>query len=253
MKKMYLVLVLALAVSVIPALSSAFEIGARGYYWFPSLDGNIKVDEGGVIGTNIDFEDDLGLDDDEFPTVEVFVGAGKHHLSLAFTDVDYSNSKMLTRSIDFDGRTYLDNSLVASSIEYQMIDFHYQYDLVDLENILAGFSVGGVFHVKYLDGEVSLKTTGIDEKEDFTLPIPMIGLNLHLGMLADILEARVRGTGVGYSGNHIYEFLGEVSWTPFPFVDIHGGYKTFVIDIDEDDVDFDYDMSGPYVALTISF
>jgi outer membrane protein len=253
MKKRYLVLVFALAVSAIPTSSSAFEIGARGYYWFPSLDGNIKVDEGGVIGTNIDFEDDLGLDDDEFPTVEVFVGAGKHHLSLAFTDVDYSNSKTITRSINFDGQNYSALSSVSSSIEYQMIDLHYQYDLVDLENILAGFSVGGVFHVKYLDGEVSLKTTGIDEKEDFTLPIPMIGLNLHLGILADLLEARVRGTGIAYSDNYMYELLGEVSWTPFPFVDIHGGYKTFTTNLDEDDVDFDYDMSGPYVALTISF
>ena len=54
-------------------------------------------------------------------------------------------------------------------------------------------------------------------------------------------------------GNKIYEVMGDISWTPFPFVDIHGGYKTFVIDIDEDDVIFDYDMSGPYVALTVSF
>ena len=47
--------------------------------------------------------------------------------------------------------------------------------------------------------------------------------------------------------------MGEISWTPFPFIDIHGGYKTFAIDIDEDDVILDYDTSGPYVALTLSF
>jgi hypothetical protein len=47
--------------------------------------------------------------------------------------------------------------------------------------------------------------------------------------------------------------MGDISWTPFPLVDIHGGYRTFVIDIDEDDLTFDYDMSGPYVALTLSF
>jgi len=124
---------------------------------------------------------------------------------------------------------------------------------VDLENMLAGFSLGGVFQVKYLDGEVSLKTTGLDEKEDFTLPIPMVGLNLHIGLISDILEARLRGTAMTYSGNNIYEVMADISWTPLPFIDIHGGYKTFVIDIDEDDVIFDYDMSGPYVALTISF
>ena len=134
-----------------------------------------------------------------------------------------------------------------------MMDFHYQYDFLDLENVLAGFSLGGVFQVKYLDGNVALKTTGIDEKEDFTMPIPMLGLNLHIGILADILEARVRGTAIGYAGNTIYELMADISWTPLPFLDIHGGYKTFIIDIDEDEVVLDYDMSGPYAALTLSF
>jgi len=100
---------------------------------------------------------------------------------------------------------------------------------------------------------VGLKTTGIDEKEDFTMPIPMVGLNLHIGILADILEARLRGAAISYSENIIYELMGDISWTPFPFMDIHGGYRRFIIDIDEDDLTFDYDMSGPYAALTLSF
>jgi uncharacterized protein YuzE len=51
----------------------------------------------------------------------------------------------------------------------------------------------------------------------------------------------------------MYELVGDISWTPFPFIGIHGGYKTFVIDVDEEDVLLDYDMSGPYAAITISF
>lgn len=253
MKKTCLALPLLLVVLLLPLSSLAFEIGARGYYWFPSLDGTVKVDEANIIGTTIDFNNDLGIEDEDYPSGEVFVGFGRHHLSLAYTDIDYSGRKTLTRTIVFKGETYAISSLVISSIEYQMIDFHYQYDFLDLENVLAGFSLGGVFQVKYLDGEVSLKTTGLDEKEDFTIPIPMVGLNLHIGIISDILEARLRGTAMTYSGNNIYEVMADISWTPFPFVDIHGGYKTFVIDIDEDDVIFDYDMSGPYAALTISF
>lgn len=253
MKKTYLALSLLLVAFFLPASSSAFEIGARGYYWFPSLDGNVKVDEAAIIGTTINFEKDLGIEDENYPSVEVFLGGGRHHLSLTYTDIDYSGKKKLTRTITFNGVDYNVNALVESSIEYKMMDLLYQYDFLNLENVLAGFSLGAVLQVKYLDGEVGLKTTGIDEKEDFTFPIPMIGLNLHFGLLADVLEARLRGTAIGYAGNTIYELMGDISWTPFPFLDIHGGYKTFVIDIDEDDVVFDYDMSGPYVALTLSF
>jgi outer membrane protein len=253
MKKRCLKLSFIVAVLLMPTLSSAFEIGARGYYWFPSLDGNVKVDAAGIVGTSVDFEKDLGIDDESYPTIEAFIGAGKHHLSLAYTDIDYSGTKTLTEKIVFNGKTYSASALVSSSIEYRQIDLGYQYDLLNLENILAGFSLGGVFQVTYLDGKVNLKTTGIDEKEEFTLPIPMIGLNLHIGLLADILEARIRGTAIGYSGNMIYEIAGDVSYTPFPLIDIHGGYKTFVIDIDEDDLVFDYGISGPYIALTLSF
>ncbi|UCH00784.1 MAG: hypothetical protein JSU78_02160 [Deltaproteobacteria bacterium] len=253
MRKIYVVLSLLLPALLLPVSSLAFEIGARGYYWFPSLDGTVKVDEANIVGTTIDFEKDLGIEDEDYPSVEVFVGGGNHHLSLTYTDIEYSGRKTLTRDVYFKGEKYEVDALVTSSIEYKMIDLHYQYDFLDLENILGGFSLGGVFQVKYLDGEVGLKTTGIDEKEDFTIPIPMLGLNLHIGILADILEARVRGTAMGYSGNTIYELMADISWTPLPFLDIHGGYKTFIIDIDEDEVVLDYDMSGPYVALTLSF
>ncbi len=253
MKKTYLALSLLLVAFFLPASSSAFEIGARGYYWFPSLDGNVKVDEAATIGDTINFEKDLGIEDENYPSVEVFLGGGRHHLSLTYTDIDYSGKNIPTKEITFNGETYSTTYMIESSIEYKMMDLLYQYDFLNLENVAAGFSLGVVFQIKYFDGEVGLKSIEFDEKQDFTFPIPMIGLNLHIGMLADVLEARLRGTAIGYAGNTIYELMGDISWTPLPFLDIHGGYKTFVIDIDEDDVVFDYDMSGPYVALTVSF
>jgi len=253
MKKIYLALSLLLPVLLLPVSSLAFEIGARGYYWFPTLGGTVKVDEASIIGTTIDFDEDLGIEDENYPSVEVFVGGGNHHLYFIHTEIDYSGRKMLTREIKFGGKTYPVSALVTSSIQYKMMDLLYQYDFLNLENVLGGFSLGGVFQVKYLDGKVGLKTTVIDEEEDFTIPIPMIGLNLHMGILAQILQVRLRGTVISYSESTIYELMGDISWTPFPLVDIHGGYRTFVIDIDEDDLTFDYDMSGPYVALTMSF
>ncbi|UCD31575.1 MAG: hypothetical protein JSV38_12400, partial [Desulfobacterales bacterium] len=106
------------------------------------------------------------IDDESYPVVEVFAGIGKHHLSLAFYNLDYDGDTVLTK---------------------------------------------------------------------------------------DIIEARVLVTGVGYSDNTAFDGLAEISLTPFPFLDIHGGYRFFIIDVDEDDVLLDYDNSGPYVALAISF
>ncbi|HUU39599.1 MAG TPA: hypothetical protein VMW42_01520 [Desulfatiglandales bacterium] len=253
MKKTHLALALFFVSLILPVSSSAFEIGAKGYYWFPSFDGTVKVDDANIAGTEIYFDKDLGIDDENYPSIEVFAGLDDHHLSLTYTNIDYSGEETIDKQIIFNGRTYNINDQVSSSISYEMLDLAYQYDFLDLENILAGLSMGVVLQAKYMDGEVSLKTNGIDEREEFTFPIPMVGINLHIGILADILEARLRGTAIGYSGNSVYEIMADISWTPFPFIDIHGGLKKFVIDVDEDDVMLDYDMTGPYAALTISF
>jgi outer membrane protein len=250
------VMLLVLGLLCVPFSAYALEVGVRGYYWFPELNGDVTVDEGGTLGTKIDFEDDLGMDDEDYPVVEAFVGLGDHHFSVSAMHIDYSGSETLTESITFKGEIYAVNENVKSTLQYDMIDAEYQYDVIDLENILAGFSVGVIGKVKWVDGEVEIKSTTtptLSEKETFAAPIPMVGVGVHVGLIADILEARVKATGIGYSGNALYDVMGDISFTPFPFVDIHGGYRIIHLDVDVDDVELNYDMSGPYAAVTISF
>jgi outer membrane protein len=251
--KRILVFGLLLGLLCIPFSVDAFELGIRGYYWLPELDGEVKVDEGGIPGTTIDFEDDLDMDDEEYPIIEAFVGLGNHHISVSAMQVNYSGAETLARDITFEGETFTTNTAVASSLKYDMIDAEYQYDLIDLENILAGFSLGVIGKVKWVDGEVEIKSASETAKETFTAPIPMVGAGVHVGLIADLLEARVKATGIGYSGNMLYDVMGDISWTPFPFVDIHGGYRIIHLDVDVDDVELKYDMSGPYVAVTVGF
>ena len=251
MKKAFLWMICFGVVFGIAVPVQAFEFGVRGYYWFPGISGDLKVDESGIPGTTLDLESDLGLDDESYPIIEGFVGLGNHHLSLSYYNADYSGTKTLSEDFTFAGEDF--SGLIRSSLEYSVFDFMYQYDLLDLENILAGFSLGAVGRIKLFDGEVEIKSSALTERESFTAPIPMLGLNLHLGILADLLEARVLATGMGYGGGTIFDGQAEISLTPFPFLDIHGGYRIFSIDVDADDVEFDYDTSGPYAAVTLSF
>ena len=232
---------------------SAFELGVRGYYWFPELSGDIRVDDAGIIGTKLDFEDDLGIDDESFTVIEVFAGIGKHHFSLAFFNADYDGDTVLTRDIYFNGELFQVNERVVSSLEYDHYDVMYRYDLIDLENFLAGGSLGLVARLMVFDGSASIASSTVTAEEDFTAPIPMLGANFHVCILTDILEARVLVTGIGYSDNTVFDGQAEISLTPFPFLDIHGGYRFFIIDVEEDDVKFDFDNSGFYAALTVSF
>ena len=246
---MAVVFLLSCAVS-----AQAFEVGARGYYWWPDFSADLRIDKDSTVGTTVSAEDDLGIGNESYPSVEVFGGIGNHHISLMYTKADYSGAKDLQRSIVFNGKTYSASAYVESDLEFTMIDAEYQYDIIDLENVLAGFSIGIIGKIKYLEGDVKIKGGGFDESESFKAPIPMLGLGVHVGILADILEARAKIAGIGYSGSTFYEGQADISLTPFPFLDIYAGYKIMKLDVDDiSDVYADIEFKGPYVGLAVSF
>ena len=253
MKRIFLLFICFFTLFSIVLPVSAFELGVRGYYWFPELSGVIRADDAGIVGTELDLEDDLGVDNKSYPIAEVFAGIGKHHLSFAFYNIDYDGDTVLTKDIYFNGELFQANERIVSSLEYDNYDAMYRYDLLDLENFLAGGSLGLVARMMVFDGSASITSATVTTKENFTVPIPMVGANFHVGILKDIIEARVLVTGIGYSDNTAFDGQAEISLTPFPFLDIHGGYRFLKIDVEENDVKFDVDNSGLYMALTVSF
>jgi hypothetical protein len=256
MKKILLLIISILAVigTVLPA--QAFEGGVRGYYWFTSISGDVKLDDGSLDGTKLDLKDDLDIDDESYPVGEAFIGLGDHHLSFSFYRADYKGTATLTKDINVGGETYPVGDRIKSRLEYDVFDLTYQYDLLDLENVLAGFSLGLLGRVRVYDLQLEIRSETLDQsaKEDYTVPIPLLGLNLHLGILADLLEARILASGIGYWDGYMVDAKAELSYTPIPFVDIFGGYRTFLVKVDiNNSLELDYDTSGFYAGVGISF
>lgn len=250
MSKKWILLGVTVCFVFAAATSAAVELGIRGYYWMPGLDGDINYESEDTL----DLDDDLGMDSESYPMVEIFAGFGDHHLIFTYYKADYSGSERINQEIKFGDSTYPAGTNVDSELEYKVMDFAYQWDAIDLENILAGTSLGLVGKVKYLDiTSAKVEGGGESEEVDIAGPIPMVGANLHIGILADIIEARFQVTGIGYGGNSVVEFLGDISYTPFPFVGIHAGYRSFAVDVDVDDLKSNFTTAGPYGALTISF
>lgn len=111
---------------------------------------------------------------------------------------------------------------------------------------------------KYFDGNVRLHSSTIgsayDNTQDIHAPIPMIGLGAKIGLLANILEARAKIIGMGYSGSFFYDAMADVAVTPFPFFDIHAGYRAMSLKIDNiSDVYANMSFTGPYIGVAIGF
>lgn len=233
----------------------AFEIGARALYWFPSMQADVRADQAGSPGTTLDVKDQLGLSNESFPSFEAFGEMGKHHLSLAYTPLKYDGTTTVTTPITFNGVTYSTGVRVDTTLKLRMLDLEYQYKLLDMENILAGFSLSLLGQIKYIDGETKLfsPATGVSSDYNIRVPIPMIGVGAHIGLLAGMLEARAKLAGAGFESNYLVEGMAELSATPIPFVAINAGYKYIKLKIDRHEVYLNSQFTGPYVGLTVSF
>jgi len=235
----------------------AFELGARAYLWFPDFKtAEAKSTAAGVDGSSISMKDMLGISNRPTYALEAYGGVGRHHLSFSYTPFGYTDNKILSSNLNFNGVTYNANTGVKSELAFSMFDLKYQYDIINMENILAGFSLGPMAQVKLSTGSFKMTApgAGFDQSKSFNSVIPMVGVGAHIGLIANLLEARVQVTGGGYgSGNSSLEALADISVTPFPFVDIHGGYKVVKLKMDVNDYAMDSLFTGPYVALTVGF
>lgn len=232
--------------------ASGFEAGARGAYWFPKLSGDARTNVTG--DTRFDFEDDLGVGDENIPFGEAFLRFGNTTLRVGYAQLDFDGNKQLTRSITFNGQTFSATDNVISSLELKMLDGEVQYDFLRPDAGVAGFNIGLLLKVKYVDGKVELRSAAQGSTfKDFKAPVPMIGVAAGAGFLKDMVRIDARASGVAYSGNHLYDVDAYASFAPLPFVRLQGGYRHIDLKIDQDDTLASFKLSGPYLGAQLSF
>jgi len=230
-----------------------FGAGVRGMYWFPDLSATAQTTTAGVPETEFDLKDDLGVDDEDFPSGEAFLRFGRLHFRIGYTQISYDGSATLTRDIEYNGQIFPVNDNVTSSFDVNMFDAEVQVDILRPDFVAASFYLGLIGKVKYVDLDLELTSTTLTEKQDFQGPVPMLGLAAGAGFMNDLLRVDARVTGMAYSGNHLYEADAFASFVPFPFFRIQGGYRYIDLKADEDDLRADVELSGPYVGAQLSF
>lgn len=248
-------ILLAVAVAAVLLISAgsafAVEFGVRGGYWFPELTGNAKTNAAG--DTRFDFKDTLGVQDENLPFGEAFLRLGNTTLRVGYAQINFDGNKELTQSVTFNGQTFSATDNVISSLDLKMLDGEVQYDFLRPNLGVAGFNLGLLLKVKYVDGKVELRDASRAETKDFTAPIPMIGVAAGAGVLKDTVRVDARASGIAWSGNHLYDADAFASFAPFPFVRLQGGYRYIDLKIDQDGTLASFKLSGPYVGAQVSF
>ncbi len=243
------------AFAVCPAAALAIEAGIRAEYWFPTISGNAQTTTDGLPDDPFDLKDTLGIQDENVPFGEAFLGVSRFTLRVGYTPIRYDGSATLTRDFRFNGQTFPVNDTISSRLEVDVIEGQVQFDILRPSIGVASVNLGLILQGIYVDGSIRVQSggTGASTTEDFRLGAPLVGAAAGVGFLKDMIRVDARATGMAYSGSHLYEVDAFASFTPFPFVRLQGGYKYIDLKVDESDVTANLTLSGPYAGLQVSF
>jgi hypothetical protein len=229
-----------------------YTVELEGRMWNVKLDSTVKVVENG-IGTDVKLVDDLGFDErkNSFEGRLQVKFAKAHKFNLEYIPLKWDADKVLTKTIEFSGQTYPLGTRIQSSADLKLFKGGYEYDFLVGS---LGF-LGGILDVLVgnVNTQVKAQALAIDQKEDKTLPIPMIGL---IGRVYPIrwvnLTAKASGISLGSYG-YAVDAEASLNINPIKYIGIAGGYRYFETNLKYDNNSLNLKLDGPFVALNLRF
>ena len=244
-------------------LANRFSLGVG--LFGPTLDTKVRLDgSGGVVGTLIDFESTLGMDEnDRLPLVTGYYRfAKRHRMTFEYFRLDRNGSAVSDAPIRFGDVTFPANLPLSSFFNVDIYSFAYSYSVIhdrqmelafsfglqfqDLETGIAG-SVGPGLLAEEADAVAPLPTFGgsydyaINEKWIFTSMIGVFAIEIDLGDDSD------------FSGEIVHVNAG-IMWKAFENFGFAFQYNYFNIDVGINDPDWvgtlKYQYRGPVLAVS---
>lgn len=227
----------------------------EGRYWITDLTAEAKVTEDG-IGTEIDFQDDLGLDDKNFPEGRFtwYPGANSR-IRVSYTQISYDGDKEIDKTIDFAGETYSIGTRVITDLELKYLRLGWIWQFVNIRN--GTFKFGTVLEGKVAWIDASLDAPNeippVKESEKLWGGLPTIGVAVDINPHEVVnIFGEISGMTAGKYGYFIDGEAG-VRIIPIKNLSIIGGYRIFDIKA-KDDPDFaKLRISGFFSGVTLRF
>lgn len=247
-------------------LDDNYWLNVQAYY--PTLDTDVRVtaETQQSIGSNIDLEGDLDLDNREvLPAISAGARLGRVILGADFFKVKRSGEVGLLRDITFDGVTYPVSANVESSFSSDIYRLTAGYAFVQEPNIEIGAALGlhaTNFRVS-LSGEAAAGGGGVStttRRKKVFAPLPTLGL-FGTWKIAPRLEANAR---IDYLSLKIDDYDGKLiniqsglSYRIFDHVSLGLAYRyvDYRLGVDKDSWNgrVRYKLNGPALILQGSF
>jgi hypothetical protein len=251
-------------------LADRWSIGVG--YFVPNLDTQLVVtDADGNLGTGINFEKNLALDDSKGT---VLLNADwrffkRHTLSYRYFDLQRSATTTSSVSISVGDEVFDINLPIQSYFDITAHEIAYSYSLIFDEKmeLFVGLGLSAQTLALGIQGTESSPAPGSDLRStlESTMPLPTLNIGFdyafsdkwlfqsRLGWLAVELDL---GADEELSGEIINATVG-ITWKAFEHVGFYAQYQMLDVNVDfvDESVKFavDYDYYGPVLGVSVNF
>jgi hypothetical protein len=222
--------------------------------YMPNYDTKIRKSNSATEGSEIDLEDDLGLDDDdELPVFSIAMRPwSRHKFFFSYMSMDRDAKHVLTEDLIFDGITFPEGTDVDTDFGIDMYRAGYTWSFLQNESWELGLSLGAYWLT--MDMKLSAVDGVIQADYSESEPFPMIGFS---GSWLPGKNWLVRATAEAFTidmndtEGDFYNVRVEAEYTITENIAIGAGYDLVGIDAKDtkknNKVNYDYDGALVYV------
>jgi len=238
------------------ATGENYHVEIAGNLWGPTPAIFISSESlEGIIGTRIDFVEDLGIEKNWFRQLKVVLRPGiKHKFRFEYTPIHYEAQATLRRNVVFNGISFPLAIPVQTELTWRAYRFAYEWDFVYRDRGFAGL----VLETKYTDVEASLTNRLDTEFVRARAPIPAIGfigrgyVAPNIAITGEFTFFKVPDVDEDYGGRYFdFDLYGTVNFTDN--VGAQGGYRSFNVTYKVEHDDGDLQMRGLYLGGVVRF
>ncbi|KRD09102.1 hypothetical protein ASE21_14735 [Flavobacterium sp. Root901] len=247
----------------LPWRGRRFKVTAGAFFPFNNTEVEVNGTNGN-IGTDIDFERDLGFQSNTVSFFGAFEwrASRRSRFNLEYFYLKRNSEKILQKEIEFQDHTYPVDARISAFMNNEIIRFAYGYAIVSKPKYELGLLIGA--HVMLADVGIRFVANTAEaeyhDNVDFTAPLPDIGiwgefvLGKKVGLYANVNYFALKindidGRIISYNLSILYNVYKDFSLT--------AGYTglNFRLDATRPRLDgyFKWGYNGPSLAATYSF
>jgi len=219
---------------------------------------DVRVDgSGGITGTDINMERDLGLGDTTRFRIDGYWRLAEHHkIRVMYFDTDRTVSHVLSREITFQGTTYPIDAQVDTRMQTTIAEVAYAYALVHNDRWELD-ATAGIHNLNFklgLTGHLQNLAISKSNSASANGPLPVIGVEGIWRMVDTLyLDAQVQFFRISISpyDGRIEDYNLSLMWQPFQHVAFGAGYDQFVTRVDVSANSFDGNLRWRYAGARI--